>query len=126
MCIRFGSYSCNLDDIRKFTSEKFTEVLMDISVRVEAVHQIAVISFYVGLNKILQDPTWYEVRVRFSCVMHNGKATNAAQFDGLWQLAKSRARTLGLLLPGIQQSRLCRTWCSRQHSQVIAPEFWGQ
>jgi hypothetical protein len=52
MCIRSGSYSCNLDDIRKFTSEMSTEVLMYISVRVEAEHQIAVISFYVGLNKI--------------------------------------------------------------------------
>lgn len=104
----------------------FTEHQMDISERVVAEHQIAVISVEVGLIKVLQGPTWYEVSIRFSCVMRNGKAANAAQFDGLWQLAKSRARTLGLLLPGIQQSRLCRTWRSRQHCQVIAPEFWGQ
>ncbi len=96
----------NLDDIRQFTTpEMFAELQMDIAEHVVAEQQTEVVSVEADVIEVLQEPTRYVVSVRFSGLMREGKGAQAAPFDEIWHLVKSRAGTQGWLLSGIQQSQ---------------------
>jgi len=96
----------NLEDIRQFTTpEMFAEIQMDIAEHVAAEQQTEVVSVEADVIEVLQEPTRYVVSVRFSGLMREGKGAQAAPFDEMWHLVKSRAGTQGWLLSGIQQSQ---------------------
>ena len=96
----------NLDDIRQFTTpEMFAEIQMDIAEHVAAEQQTEVVSVEADVIEVLQEPTRYVVSVRFSGLIREGKGAQAAPFDEMWHLVKSRAGTQGWLLSGIQQSQ---------------------
>jgi predicted lipid-binding transport protein (Tim44 family) len=96
----------NLDDIRQFTTpEMFAEIQMDIAEHVAAEQQTEVVSVEADVIEVLQEPSRYVVSVRFSGLIREGKGAQAAPFDEMWHLVKSRAGTQGWLLSGIQQSQ---------------------
>ena len=96
----------NLEDIRQFTTpEMFAEIQMDIAEHVAAEQQTEVVSVEADVIEVLQEPSRYVVSVRFSGLIREGKGAQAAPFDEMWHLVKSRAGTQGWLLSGIQQSQ---------------------
>ena len=96
----------NLDDIRQFTTpEMFAELQMDIAEHVAAEQQTEVVSVEADVIEVLQEPSRYVVSVRFSGLIREGKGAQAAPFDEMWHLVKSRTGTQGWLLSGIQQAQ---------------------
>jgi predicted lipid-binding transport protein (Tim44 family) len=96
----------NLDDIRQFTTpEMFAEIQMDIAEHVAAEQQTEVVSVDADVIEVLQEPTRYVVSVRFTGLIREGKGAQAAPFDEMWHLVKSRSGTQGWLLSGIQQAQ---------------------
>jgi predicted lipid-binding transport protein (Tim44 family) len=96
----------NLDDIRQFTTpEMFAEIQMDIAEHVAAEQQTEVVSVEADVIEVLQEPSRYVVSVRFSGLIREGKGAQAAPFDEMWHLVKSRTGTQGWLLSGIQQAQ---------------------
>ena len=96
----------NLEDIRQFTTpEMFAEIQMDIAEHDAAEQQTEVVSVEADVIEVLQEPTRYVVSVRFSGLIREGKGAQAAPFDEMWHLVKSRTGTQGWLLSGIQQSQ---------------------
>lgn len=96
--------SCNLDDIRSFTTpEMFAELRMDIEERQGATQKTDVVTLRADLLEVLEEGGQHIASVRFTGSTQ--EADNAPEtFDEVWHLTKPVNGQGGWLLSGIQQA----------------------